>query len=147
MIRKPTKEEASILAKFNRDAAVEAGNAPLDSEKSEKGVIGIIQNPERGFYLVYEKDGEIVSMILVTFEWSDWSNGNCYMIGSAYTHPDHRKSGYFTALFREVEKIAQKDPECCNLKLTVRNDNYGAQEVYKKLGFKDNVRMVMKMDI
>jgi hypothetical protein len=50
IIRKPTLEESGILAQYNRDAAIEAGNQPLDTEKSEKGVLAVIEDESKGFY-------------------------------------------------------------------------------------------------
>ena len=142
IIRKPLLTDASILAKYNRDAAVEAGNPALDLEKSENGVVAVIQYPQKGFYLVGEIDGKIASMILITFEWSDWRNANWYMVASVYTHTDFRRQGYFTKLLEAVEKIAKDDPLCCGLKLTVRADNISAKKAYEKLGFHYYLREV-----
>jgi hypothetical protein len=80
IIRKPTLEESGILAQYNRDAAIEAGNQPLDTEKSEKGVLAVIEDESKGFYLVGEIHGQIVSMLLITYKWNDWRNGNWFLV-------------------------------------------------------------------
>jgi len=136
-IRQPISSEAAVLAKYNRDAAREAGNPELNKEKSEKGVLAVIKDPHKGFYLVGEKEGKIVAMILITYEWSDWRNANWYLVQSVYTLPNFRKQKYFTKLLKKVEEIAQTNKNCCGLKLEVRMDNIRAKKVYKNLGFQD----------
>ena len=142
MIRKPSIEEVATIAKYNRDAAVEAGNKPLDLEKSIKGVRKVIETPDIGFFLVYEKNNEIASMLLITFEWSDWRNGNWYLVQSVYTQPKYRKQWLFKALLKDVERYSKEDENSCWLKLEVLKDNEKAQTVYKKLGFIDSLHYV-----
>ncbi len=147
MIRLPTAKEVTILARYNRDAAVEANNPPLDVAKSIAGVQAIIDDPRIGFFLVIEESEQIISMLLITREWSDWRNADWYLIQSVYTLPDHRRKGCFTRLLAAVEKMARDDVQCCGLKLEVRKDNHRAQAVYTTLGFSDFHHKVMTKEL
>lgn len=146
MIRNAKIEDSELIAQYNRDAAVEAWNKPLDYDKSIKGVQYVIENPNSWFFLVYEKDEIVVSILLITFEWSDWRSGNWYLVQSVYTLPEHRKQWYFKALLNQVKEISVKDPHSCWLKLEVRNDNDRAQTVYKNLWFQDSEHQVFVLE-
>jgi len=139
--------DAPILAQYNRDACVEAKNPPLNLQKSEAGVRAVLRDENRGIYLVGEEKGKIISMILLTKEWSDWNNAHWYVVSSVYTHPDFRKQGRFSALLKGAKQKAIDDPECCGLKLEVRHDNAGAKKAYEKLGFVWALREAWRMPL
>ena len=146
MIRNAKIEEAELIAKYNREAAVEAGNNPLNYDKSIKWVKYIIKNPNSWFFLVFEKEEKVVSILLVTFEWSDWRNGNWYLIQSVFTLPEYRKQWCFKALLKKVKNISSEDINSCWLKLEVRNDNLRAQTVYKNIWFNDSEHQVFTLE-
>ena len=106
MIRKPKIEEIELIAQYNRDAAIEAWNNPLDYNKSLGWVKYVIKNPESWFFLVFEKYDKIISMVLVTYEWSDWRSANWYLIQSVYTIPEYRQQWYFKSLLNEIKLIS-----------------------------------------
>ena len=76
----------------------------------------------KGRYWVAEADGRIVGQLMVTYEWSDWRNGQIWWIQSVYVHGDYRRSGVFSALYRRVEALAKQDPRVCGLRLYVERD-------------------------
>jgi len=39
-----------------------------------KGVLAVIRDRAKGFYLVAETRGNLVGCLMVTREWSDWRN-------------------------------------------------------------------------
>ncbi len=71
-IRKGQSSDLNSLVQFNQAMALETENLTLDAELLTKGVNTLLSQPEKGFYLVAEVDGEIAGSLMVTFEWSDW---------------------------------------------------------------------------
>lgn len=143
IVRQPNPSEIPTLAHYNREAALETDNLTLDIDNSLQGVSAIIEDAKKGFFLVGEVENKIVSMLLITYEWSDWRNANWYLVQSVYTLPEYRRQKYFSRLLKHVEEIALADGKCCGLKLEVRSDNKNAQNVYKSLGFRNSEYMVM----
>jgi len=81
----------------------------------------------------------------VTFEWSDWRNGNFWWIQSVYVHPEYRSRGVFSALYRHVEALA-RESGACGMRLYVEDHNSTAQQVYRRLGMDDARYRVFETD-
>ncbi|HVY68336.1 MAG TPA: GNAT family N-acetyltransferase, partial [Verrucomicrobiae bacterium] len=122
------------IAEFNIRLARETESKALEPERVRGGVEALINDPAKGFYFVAEADGEVAGQICVTFEWSDWRNGNFWWIQSVYVLAEQRGKGIFTALFQHVEKLARDRQDVCGLRLYVEQENHRAQQVYEKLG-------------
>ena len=75
--------------------------------------------------------------MMLTWEWSDWRNGNFWWIQSVYVHPDRRGEKVFSSLYRHVEKLGRQDSACCGLRLYVERDNVTAQKTYAALGMSE----------
>ncbi len=133
-IREGRPEDAPVLAEYNRRMALETENKELDSETVSRGVAQGLLQPDKCRYFVAESEGEVVGQAMVTCEWSDWRNGDLWWIQSVYVHPDHRRQGIFTRLFRHIESLAREAAGVCGLRLYVEEDNAVGQAVYKKLG-------------
>ncbi len=133
-IREGRPEDAPVLAEYNRRMALETENKELDSETVSRGVAQGLLQPDKCRYFVAESEGEVVGQAMVTYEWSDWRNGDLWWIQSVYVHPDHRRQGIFTQLFRHIESLAREAAGVCGLRLYVEGDNAVGQAVYKKLG-------------
>jgi ribosomal protein S18 acetylase RimI-like enzyme len=106
----------------------------LDPGVVKAGVLAVVENPTRGHYWVAETDGRIVGQIQTTFEWSDWRNGMLWWIQSVYVHPDFRRRGIYSTLYRHVESLASRQPDVCGIRLYVERDNEPAQQTYSALG-------------
>ena len=65
---------------------------------------------------------------------SDWRNATFWWIQSVYVHPEFRRKGVFSALYRHVESLALQTPGVCGLRLYVEKDNKRARETYLALG-------------
>lgn len=133
-IRRARPEDAATIAKNNTAMAQETENKKLDQPTLQTGVDEALNNPQRGFYLLAEKDGRVVGQTLITYEWSDWRNGNFWWIQSVYVDPAERKSGVFRALYEHVLRTAEERPDIIGLRLYVHRDNQRAHEVYRSLG-------------
>ena len=83
---------------------------------------------------------------MITFEWSDWRNGDFWWIQSVYVVPDFRGRGVFRALFDHLKKAAEADPAVCGLRLYVDADNTPAKEIYRRLGLHPARYGMMELD-
>ena len=133
-IRRAHPADAEVIAANNRAMAKETENKDLDQSTLIPGVNEALSNPQRGFYLLAEKDGRVVGQTLITPEWSDWRNADFWWIQSVYVDPAQRKSGVFRTLYEHVRREAEENPAVCGLRLYVHRDNRKAQSVYLSLG-------------
>jgi len=133
VIREAEPEDAVILAKNNVAMALETEGKALDPDVIGPGVRAVLGDAHKGRYWVAESAGTIIGQIMVTYEWSDWRNGTIWWIQSVYVHPEHRRRGIFSALYRHVEALAH-DNNACGLRLYVEDSNERAQKTYQSLG-------------
>ena len=70
---------------------------------------------------------------MVTFEWSDWRNGDFWWIQSVYVPVEHRRSGVYRALHEAVATRA-REAGACGVRLYVEQENEIAQQTYRRLG-------------
>ncbi len=137
IIRRALKQDAAELAEFNRNMARETEGIELIPEVIAAGVRGMIEHPERGFYLVVELDNGIQASLMVTFEWSDWRNGMFWWIQSVYVRPDYRRQGLYRELYTHVRELAEQEDAVCGYRLYVERDNAVAQQTYRRLGMQE----------
>ncbi len=133
-IREGRPEDAAIIAEYNQRMALETEGKVLDTQTVGKGVTQGLHQPEKCRYFVAESGDHVVGQAMVTYEWSDWRNGNLWWIQSVYVHPDHRRQGIFKRLYQHIETLARKDSKVRGLRLYVEEENAAGQAVYKKLG-------------
>jgi GNAT superfamily N-acetyltransferase len=133
-IREAALDDAGVIAQFNINLAWETEHLKLGPETVAAGVKRLIQNRPRGVYYVAEESGRVVGQLCLTYEWSDWRNGNFWWIQSVYVEAAARGRGVFTALFEHVQSLARADQEVCGLRLYMEQDNERARRAYLKLG-------------
>ena len=146
-IRQAALSEASIIAAHNLKLAEESEGLRLDAARSGAGVAALLRDPAKGVYYVAEKDGAIVGQLMITYEWSDWRNGNNWWIQSVYVRPEFRRAGVFRALFNHVRTLAEAQPEVCSVRLYVHADNVGAHHSYERLGMTRTRYEVFELDV
>jgi GNAT superfamily N-acetyltransferase len=105
----------------------------LDRDVLARGVAAVFDEPRRGFYLIAERDGVAAGGLLVTYEWSDWRNGDFWWVQSVYVVPAARRGGVFRALYADVERRARSFG-AVGIRLYVEVDNARAQQTYAGLG-------------
>ena len=132
-IRAATPADLPALVAWNAAMAWETEHQRLDPEVLRRGVSGVLEQPRRGFYLVAEQGGVAVGGLLLTFEWSDWRNGDFWWIQSVYVDPAARRGGVFRALYAAVEQRAAA-AGAVGLRLYVETENQRAQQTYAGLG-------------
>lgn len=143
-IRDALKSDVDTIAEFNTRLAHETEGSMLDPGIVKAGVLGVLENTTRGRYWIAEADGRIVGQIQTTFEWSDWRNGMLWWIQSVYVHPDFRRRGVYSTLYRHVEGLASRQPDVCGIRLYVERDNESAQQTYSALGMSMTDYLVME---
>ena len=117
--------------------ALETEHKVLDPRTVDQGIRAVIDQPRRGAYFVAERGGQAVGTLMLTYEWSDWRNGDWWWIQSVYVAPEHRRQGVYAALYAHVLAGAKADPAVCGLRLYVERDNATAQRTYESLGMVD----------
>lgn len=143
VIRNAMPSDADTIAHCNSRIAEETEDRALDPEIISAGVTELLRDSSKGRYWVAEVNGVVVGQIMVTYEWSDWRNGNLWWIQSVYVLPEHRKQGVFSALYRHVTAQARRDG-ACGLRLYVERNNQPAQQTYRALGMVDPGYQVMQ---
>lgn len=133
-IRKARPADAKVVAQFNWNLAWETERLKLNPRIVNRGVRALLKDAAKGTYFVIEQDGAVVGQLLITYEWSDWRNGNFWWIQSVYVAPAFRQNGVFRALFQQVEKLARSRRDVCGLRLYVEKNNRRAHRAYARLG-------------
>ncbi|MGB1859917.1 MAG: GNAT family N-acetyltransferase [Arenicellales bacterium] len=138
-------EDVAAIAQFNIAMAAETEDLALDPQTVHAGVAAVVSDDRRGFYLVARSDGKAVGSLMITYEWSDWRNGNLWWIQSVYVVPSARKQGIFRLLYDNVISLAKQSGDAAGVRLYVEKDNRGAQEVYRKLGMSETAYRVFEI--
>lgn len=133
-IRKAKPTEADILAGFQQKMAKETEDLELNPDILNKGVKAVFDDPNKGIYYVAVHKEKVVASLMITFEWSDWRNGQVYWIQSVYVLPEYRGQGVYREMYQHLQNVVEQDPDILGLRLYVEKDNVNAQKVYSKLG-------------
>ena len=133
-VRAAQRGDIDAIVDFNAAMALETESKTLPRQMLHAGVTAVFDKPGRGFYRVAEIDGETVGCLMVTFEWSDWRNGDWWWLQSVYVKPEFRRYGVFRAMYAHVERDAQSTPEVVGIRLYVEKENHRAQSTYGSLG-------------
>ncbi len=143
-VREALPDDAGIITGYNSDMAMETEGKTLDPDLIGPGVAALLEDSSRGRYWVAVDDNRVIGQLMVTYEWSDWRNGNIWWVQSVYVHPDWRRHGVFRALYRHVESIASATPGVIGLRLYVETGNTRAQQTYEALGMVKPNYLVME---
>lgn len=145
-IRRARLSDAATIADYNARMAWETERLRLDLKRVTRGARALIKDEAKGFYFVVEIDGKIAGQLLITFEWSDWRNGNFWWIQSVYVAPEFRERGVFRALYAHVHMLAKSRRDVCGLRLYVEHENGRAQKAYARLGMKEAHYKIFETD-
>ena len=137
LIRLADRQDADILTEFNILMARETEGKTLAPEVVGSGVKHLLQNHRNGFYVVAEKQDDVVGSLMVTSEWSDWRDGIFWWFQSVYVRRQCRRQGVFRKLYEFVKSRADKEPDVCGLRLYVEQNNITAQKTYSAIGMEE----------
>jgi len=143
-VGKATSDDVDAIAQFNIAMAAETEDLVLDPSIVRAGVAGVFNDPDRGFYLVARSEEKLVGSLMITYEWSDWRNGNLWWIQSVYVVPSSRGQGIFRRLYEDVVSFAKEAENVRGIRLYVEKDNRNAQKVYQRLGMSETAYRVFE---
>src|SRR3954452_13734039 len=149
-IREASPIDGAIITEFNLRMAWETEQRRLDPQRVGQGVTALLNDPAKGSYYVVEvQTGErwiIAGQLLITYEWSDWRNGNFWWIQSVYVAEKFRASGIFRALYTHLETLARARKDVCGLRLYMDGENSRARQAYERLGLKQTNYQMFEID-
>lgn len=145
-IRYGEEMDASILGGFQLQMAEETEEMQLMEETVVDGVLQLIRDRNKGFYLVAENElRDLVGCLIITYEWSDWRNGWIWWIGSLFVEKAYRKQGIFRLLLDRVLELAGPQ-EVRAVRLYMDKENEAARAAYIRSGFKASNYEVLEFD-
>ena len=114
-------------------------------DRPADGVHGVLRGLGGG---EVENNGapSVAGQLLITYEWSDWRNGNFWWIQSVYVAEAFRGRGIFRALFEHVRALARAHRDVCGLRLYMDANNGRARQAYERLGLKQTDYQVFELD-
>jgi GNAT superfamily N-acetyltransferase len=133
-IRQAQLADAALITEFNLRLAKETEDLSLDPGTLAAGVTAVLKDPAKGVYYLAETDGKVAGQLMVTYEWSDWRNGNLWWIQSVYVREEFRGRGVFRRLFQHAQELARRQKDVPALRLYMHKDNHRARRSYEQLG-------------
>ena len=133
-LRMATVRDIDNITLFNTEMAFETESIYLDQADLRHGIAAVLSDSNLGFYLISELEGVMIGQILITKEWSDWRNGWFWWIQSVFVEPNHRSMGVYSAMYKKIADMADREGNVCGLRLYVDRDNLSAKQVYSHLG-------------
>jgi GNAT superfamily N-acetyltransferase len=132
--RDAVRDDAATIVEFQIAMAAETESLDLPRAIVTDGVAAVFDEASLGRYFVAEAGGEVVASLMITYEWSDWRNGNVWWIQSVYVTPSHRGRRVYAGLYQHVQALVEAEPHLRGIRLYVDRRNTVAQEVYTRLG-------------
>jgi GNAT superfamily N-acetyltransferase len=146
-IRQAEPSDAAVITEFNIKLAKETEALALEPKCVAAGVAAVLKDESKGLYFLAEEDGEVAGQLMITYEWSDWRNGNLWWIQSVYVKEAFRQRGVFRALFAHLQQLARKQPDVRGLRLYMHADNQRARRSYERLGMSRTHYEIFELDL
>jgi ribosomal protein S18 acetylase RimI-like enzyme len=146
-IREAALADAPVIADFNLRLAQESEDLELEPARVQAGVAAMLEDRAKGLYYVAEAAGAVIGQTMITYEWSDWRNGNIWWIQSVYVKPELRRAGVFRAIFNHLQNLAQAQNEVCSIRLYVHAENTRACQSYERLGMTRTKYEIFELDV
>ena len=134
LCRSAIRDDLPYLVEGNQGIAQETEHLTLSKSTLTSGIEAVFNDANRGTYWIAADDQGIIGQLLITFEWSDWRNGQIWWIQSVYVWPRARRQGVFRTLLAEVTQQAQK-AGVVELRLYAETTNETAHQAYLNQGF------------
>ncbi len=108
-IRDAIRADIDHIVEFQQAMAIETEGRALDPSTIRQGITAVFEDPQKGFYIVavVSDDGDdalqqVVGSLLMTYEWSDWSNATHWWIQSVYVDATWRRRGVYRAMYDHI---------------------------------------------
>ena len=128
--------DIDAITQFQVDMAFESEGAKLDDGIVRRGVTAVMNDSNKGSYLVVRKGGEVVASLMITREWSDWNSEWYWWVQSVYVMPEHRGRGLFRSMYAKVKELAAQNG-VSQVRLYVERTNLSARQVYERVGMQE----------
>src|SRR5688572_3357593 len=145
-IRNASLADAPVIAEFNQRLALETEQLELNPEMVHRGVVTVLNDAGKGLYFVAEANGAVVGQLMITYEWSDWRNGNLWWLQSVFVRPEFRGRGVFRDLFAHLTELARARHDVAGIRLYMHHENEAARRTYERVGMKRAGYEVFEMD-
>ena len=126
LIRRALAEDLETIVDFNVRLAAESEGVDLDRDRLRSGVANALSDDRRAFYLIAESEGAPIGQLMVTYEWSDWRDGEFWWLQSVYVRPEFRRRGVLKALYARVLELAAAS-NVCGIRLYVESRQCGGK--------------------
>lgn len=133
---------ASLLEELFSQEQDFTPNAP----KQARGLLLIIDHPERGRIFVARLNNEVIGMAAALFTVSTAEGGPVVLLEDVIVAKPYRGNGVGDLLLRHVLAWARKNGFLRVTLLTDR-DNASAQRFYERAGFKRSNMIVLRLDL
>lgn len=133
-IEQANVEDTPAIVAFQLAMALETEELRLDPPMVQQGVNAVFNDPGKGFYLVARDGNNLISSLMITYEWSDWRAKTVWWIQSLYVLPEYRQQGVFRQMFDWLSHQARESGTVGGIRLYVDNRNLNARAVYEALG-------------
>lgn len=137
-VRRADRVDIPTIVDFQIKMAFETERFELNKASIERGVLAVFDDPSKGFYVVAEKQEEVIACLMLTPEWSDWRNGYFLWIQSLYVEIAYRGSGVFKLMYKFVQGLIKESDEFKGIRLYVDLNNTLAQDVYFRIGLQES---------
>ena len=133
--------------------ALETENRTLDAAGIRRGIAAVFDDPLKGFYIVAIDGGDdgsaaqVVGSLLITYEWSDWSNATHWWIQSVFVDAAWRRKGVYRTMYEHILNMTEGRSDICSIRLYVERTNTVAQQTYKSLGMSHSHYDMYEIDL
>ena len=110
--REASVSDVSTIVDFQIAMARETEELDLDRDVCTRGVQAVFEDASRGRYFLAESDGVVIASLMITYEWSDWRNGNVWWIQSVYVVPEFRGQRVYAGLYEHVRASCTPTIRC-----------------------------------
>lgn len=147
IVRPAEPHDLETLVGFVQNVALESEDAHLDPNVVKQGLEKALAHPDTvAAYTVAERDGALVGCLMVTREWSDWTNAWYWWIQSVYVTPEARGTGVFDAMYADVAGRA-KAAGVSHLRLYVHEKNEAGLKAYARVGMSETPYRIYDADL
>ena len=132
-IRRAKLDDLAAIVDCNMRLASETENTCLNRATLIRGVRAALTDESKALYFVAEVEGRVIGTLMITYEWSDWRNGQIWWLQSVYVLPEWRQRGVFRAMYQHIYQLAQNN-NVKGLRVYVEHNNTVAQKTYEQMG-------------
>jgi GNAT superfamily N-acetyltransferase len=133
LFRPITPQDYSAVSGFIKGLYQDDPGEPMTDAKIAATFREFTVRPEKGFIIVFEKEGTLVGYAILVNFWSNEFGGNVLYIDELFVDANHRGQGIATSFIGYLMANHSTSHVALELEVTPRNDR--ARTLYERLGF------------